>query len=105
MIAIEIVDAEGARHSLTGDIGDTVRDVAEGGRIVGAMGECGGFLACGTCHIIIDDSWADRAGAANDDELFMLKDALGRHANSRLACQMTLDETLNGLIARVCKGA
>ena len=103
MISIEIVDAAGARHLLSGDIGETVRDVAEGARIEGAMGECGGFLACGTCHIILDESWADRAGTANEDESFMLDGALGRHANSRLACQMILDETLNGLIVHVRK--
>jgi ferredoxin, 2Fe-2S len=103
VINIEIVDAAGMLHRLSGDLGDTIRDVAEGARIEGAMGECGGFLACGTCHIIVDDSWAGRAGTANDDELFMLKGAAGRHVNSRLACQMTLDESLNGLIVHVCK--
>jgi ferredoxin, 2Fe-2S len=103
MISIEIIDAVGQRHHLSGDIGETIRDVAEGARIHGAMGECGGFLACGTCHIIIDDSWSDRVGVANDDENFMLDGALGRKANSRLACQMNLDESLNGLIVSVCK--
>ncbi len=102
MIEIEIVDSSGNSHILSGDSGETVRDVAEGARIVGAMGECGGFLACGTCHIILDDSWAGRAGTANDDELFMLNGAIGRQPSSRLACQMTLDETLNGLIVHVC---
>jgi ferredoxin, 2Fe-2S len=97
------VDAAGKRHCLPADIGDTIRDVAEGARIDGAMGECGGFLACGTCHIIIDDSWAGRAGTANDDELFMLNGAVGREENSRLACQMPLDETLDGLVVHVCK--
>jgi ferredoxin, 2Fe-2S len=92
------------RHCLSGEKGETVREVAEGAQIDGAMGECGGFLACGTCHVIVEDHWASRVGPANDDEDFMLNGAAGRRSNSRLACQISLDQTLDGLSVRVCPG-
>jgi ferredoxin, 2Fe-2S len=103
MISIDIIDAAGIARRLTGEAGATIRDLAVSADVDGLMGECGGAMACGTCHIILTDEWAQHIGPAMGDEAVILDGTLSRHANSRLACQMKLSAGLNGLQAHVAK--
>ena len=63
------------------------------------IGECGGNLSCATCHVQVDEAWADRAGAPGDFEDAML-DATDapRTDRSRLSCQIKITEQLAGMI-------
>jgi 2Fe-2S ferredoxin len=101
MIAFEIIGCDGVVKRLTGDIGDTVRDLAVDANHDGITGECGGFMACGTCHVIIDEIWAARVGEADGEEAFILDGTLSRQKYSRLACQLTLDAALDGLVVHI----
>jgi ferredoxin, 2Fe-2S len=101
MIAFEIVSCDGAVQRLTGQLGDTIRDIAVEANHDGIPGVCGGFLACGTCHVIVDEIWAVRVGEADGEEAFLLNGTLSRQKYSRLACQLTLDAVLDGLIVHI----
>jgi ferredoxin, 2Fe-2S len=103
MICVDIIDERGKSRRLIGAAGATIRDLAVAADVDGLMGECGGAMACGTCHIIISDDWMQHVGAAIDDEAVILDGTLSRHPNSRLACQMTLSDVINGLQAYVAK--
>jgi ferredoxin, 2Fe-2S len=103
MISVDIIDAQGKLRQLVGEAGATIRDLAVAADVTGLMGECGGAMACGTCHIILTDDWAQQVGAAQGDEAVILDGTLSRHPNSRLACQMQLSASLNGLQAHVAK--
>ena len=67
--------------------------------------ECGGACACATCHVIVDDKWIDKVGKPKGDsaEQELLDYEPKATENSRLSCQITLDEKLDGLIVHIPK--
>ena len=58
---------------------------------------CGGCCACATCHVYIDEKWLNKIKCKDDDEESMLDQAFDVKQNSRLSCQITLSEDLDGL--------
>jgi 2Fe-2S ferredoxin len=66
--------------------------------------DCGGALACGTCHVYIGADWADRLPAPAEDERAMLEMALDPQENSRLSCQIALTAALDGLAVILAPG-
>lgn len=79
--------------------GLSVMEAAAKEGIPGMIAECGGAAACATCHVYIDERFLDKIGVADDFEGEMLDDAASeRRKNSRLACQVTLRDDLDGLI-------
>ena len=65
--------------------------------VSGIDGDCGGNCACATCHVFIDPAWAERAGARTVAEDEMLNFAAELRDSSRLACQITVTDALDGL--------
>jgi 2Fe-2S ferredoxin len=59
--------------------------------------ECGGAMACATCHIHILQEWLDRVGPPGDEEADLLDDSDYATAASRLACQIDCVAPLDGL--------
>jgi 2Fe-2S ferredoxin len=59
-------------------------------------GMCGGMALCATCHIRLLDSDAT-LGEVNDDEIAMLETLPQIFNNSRLACQVKLNEHISRL--------
>src|SRR3546814_18188004 len=67
----------------------------------GIVGECGGGLACATCHCYVDEAWLDRVSPPSDAEKEMLEGVAGElQAGSRLSCQLTIGPALDGLVVR-----
>jgi ferredoxin len=64
-------------------------------------GTCEGQMACSTCHVIVAADDFERLPRASEDEEDMLDLAAGATRTSRLACQILLDESLNGLTIRI----
>jgi len=64
-------------------------------------GTCEGQMACSTCHVIVDRAWFGKLPAASPDEEDMLDLAAGVAPTSRLSCQLTLTEALDGLEVRI----
>ncbi len=62
-------------------------------------GECGGMAMCATCQVYVESEHI--LPDPSDDELAMLDQAFYVKSNSRLGCQLHLDETMNGLIVRL----
>lgn len=60
-------------------------------------GACGGSLACATCHVIVDEAWADKLDEISEDEEDMLDMAFNVKKTSRLGCQIVMDESLDGI--------
>lgn len=59
--------------------------------------ECGGACACATCHVYVDAAWVERLPPMREEEEEMLDQAFNVQENSRLSCQIILDETMDGL--------
>ena len=64
---------------------------------------CGGSCACCTCHVIVDDKWIDKVGKMKETsaEQELLDYEHKATENSRLACQIDLNEKLDGLIVHI----
>src|SRR5262245_25171552 len=101
MTKITFFDATGRQHDVYVSLGGTVMQVAKENEVPGILADCGGACACATCHVIVEKPWFDRIPAATDFELEMLEFAMNREANSRLSCQIKIEESLDGIVIRV----
>ena len=93
---IIVTDREGNKRILEGDSNSTLMEIIrdEGGDIEAA---CGGCCACATCHVYIDEKWINKLNPIEDDEESMLDQAFDVKKNSRLSCQINLNDDLDGL--------
>jgi ferredoxin, 2Fe-2S len=78
--------------------GTTLMRAATDNGVAGIDGDCGGNCACATCHVYIDPLWADRVGERTACEVDMLNLVAELRDTSRLACQIDVDASLDGLI-------
>lgn len=103
MAWVTYVEHNGAEHKVDVPNGDSVMQGAVNNGITGIVAECGGGLACATCHCMIDDAWADRVGGpASEAEAEMIEAAANDpQPTSRLSCQITVDEDFDGLIVHL----
>jgi 2Fe-2S ferredoxin len=98
MVQVRFVRNSGDATELDIDSGTTVMEGAVRGGIEEIVADCGGALSCATCHVYVAPEWLDRVGLAQNDELAMLEFAMAPRDNSRLSCQITLDDSLDGLV-------
>ncbi len=102
MALVTYVEHSGAQHTINVQNGDSVMRGAVDNGIEAIVAECGGGLACATCHCYIDDSWIGRVGGAVGPEADMLQSASAEVTpNSRLSCQVVVRDELDGLIVRL----
>ena len=66
--------------------------------IPGIDADCGGGMACATCHIYVNEEWFDKIPKKEDGEEDMLDMAFEPKKNSRLSCQIIVSDELDGLI-------
>ncbi len=102
MPKVTYIHHSGAEHVVEVPDGWTLMQGATLNGIDGIVGECGGACGCATCHVYVDEAWAERLAPARDDENEMLDcTASERRPNSRLGCQIKLSGELDGLVARM----
>jgi len=93
---VQVTDLDGAVHQFEGDPSlSLMENIREAGLPILAL--CGGCCSCSTCHVYVDSAWADRLPPRGEDEEDTLDQALELRETSRLACQITLTEALDGL--------
>ena len=99
MVRLTFVLPQGERVSCVAQPGSSVMEAALVGGIDAVLAECGGTLACGTCHVYVEASQLCLLDAPSDAELQMLEAVAGeRRPNSRLSCQLQISDRLDGLI-------
>lgn len=98
------VEPDGTRREVDAPVGLSVLEIAHKHDIE-LEGACEGSLACATCHVIVDQVWADELSAPTDDEEDMLDLAFGLEKTSRLGCQIVMTEALDGLVVRLPKAS
>jgi 2Fe-2S ferredoxin len=98
MPRICIIAFDGTRHDIEAEEGSTVMENAVHNGIPSIDAECGGACACATCHVYVDEAWLGRAGAPNLMEQDMLNFASEVRRGSRLSCQISLTDDLDGLV-------
>ena len=101
MTAITFVAFDGTRFDLQAENGSTVMEAALRNNVPGIEAECGGACACATCHIYVDEAFTEAVGEPEAMEEDMLDFAYDVRPNSRLSCQITVSDALEGLTVYV----
>jgi 2Fe-2S ferredoxin len=101
---IHVTDQAGVEHELEGLEGWRVMEVIRDWGL-NIKAECGGALACATCHVFVDQNWFDKLAPRSDDEEDMLDTVPDVKANSRLSCQLLMSDELDGLRVTLAKSA
>jgi 2Fe-2S ferredoxin len=97
MITITFIDHLQQANRVQAGVGTSLMQAAVDNNIAGVVGECGGFCSCATCVCHVDASWADRLPPPDAMESAMLESVAAGRPNSRLCCQITLSQDLEGL--------
>jgi 2Fe-2S ferredoxin len=96
MPLVRVIDRDGVERELDAPSGvslmEPLRDMEDG---VAAI--CGGMCSCATCHVYVDPSWVAKLPKPMSDETDMIGDLASRRENSRLSCQIMLNDSLSGL--------
>lgn len=103
MSQVTYVHVDGRAQVVDVAIGENVMRGAHYNGVDGIIGECGGGLACATCHCYVDDAWAEKVGSpTSQEETDMLGSASAAiKPTSRLSCQIVMVESLDGLIVHL----
>ncbi len=81
--------------------GFSVKDGAVNNLVPGILAECGGSCICATCHVYVAPEWVDEIDSAEDNEIEMLEEADNVKDNSRLSCQIFVNDDLDGLVVHI----
>ena len=81
--------------------GLTVMEGAVQNDIPGIDADCGGGMACATCHVYVKEEWFDKLPIKEDGEEDMLDMAFEPKKNSRLSCQIIVSDELDGLTVNI----
>ena len=98
MARITYVEFNGKAHEVEVPAGTSLMEGALSNGVPGIDGDCGGNCACATCHVYIGAGWEAKTGDRTENEDAMLELADGLQENSRLACQITVSDALDGLV-------
>lgn len=101
MANVTYIQSNGSVTTVEVDDGKTVMQGAVDNMIDGIDAECGGACACATCHCYVDESWTVKVGAANDMEEELLDGVSSSNNNSRLSCQIEINDELDGLVVHL----
>ena len=91
-------DSQGASKTIEVENGLSVMEGAIQNDIPGIDADCGGAMACATCHVYVEEKWLDKLTKAEEAEIDMIDMAYEPKKNSRLSCQLIVTDELDGLI-------
>ena len=101
MAKITYTDQLGNSKTLEIENGLSVMEGAIQNDVPGIEADCGGSMACATCHVYVEEKWLDKLPKAEDGEIDMIDMAFEPKKNSRLSCQLTVSDELDGLIVNI----
>ncbi|MBL6660905.1 MAG: 2Fe-2S iron-sulfur cluster binding domain-containing protein [Crocinitomicaceae bacterium] len=99
-IKVTIIDREGNAHDLVGptDMNMNIMELCKSYELP-VIGECGGMAMCATCQCYLESDTA--LPEQSDSELDMLDQAFFVKDNSRLGCQIQLEDNIDGIVLRL----
>ena len=97
MPKITFIDADGTSREVDTKTGSSIMEAAVQNMIPGIDADCGGACACATCHVYVAADWLPKLKAKDDMEDSMLDFAEEVQDNSRLSCQILMNDDLDGI--------
>ena len=101
MAVVTFIDPAGTAHEVHVENGTSLMQAAMDNGIPGIVAECGGACSCATCHVYVDNSWLAKAGTPGEVEKDMLECVLEPEENSRLSCQIVVNDSMDGMVVTV----
>ena len=101
MPKITYIEHSGENHTIEVRNGLTVMEGAVQNNIPGIDADCGGSMACATCHVYVKEEWFDKLPNKEDGEEDMIDMAYEPNKFSRLSCQLTVSNELEGLVVKL----
>ena len=97
MTKITYIENNGTSHTVDVAEGLTVMEGAVQNNIPGIDADCGGGMACATCHVYVKDEWFDKINKKSEGEDDMIDQAYEPKKSSRLSCQIQVSPEIDGL--------
>jgi len=97
MPKVTYIDKSNNSKTIEIENGLSVMEGAIQNDIPGIDADCGGSMACATCHVYVKEEWLDKIPKAEDAEIDMIDMAHEPKKNSRLSCQIIISDELDGL--------
>ena len=97
MAKITYIENNGTSHTVDVAEGLTVMEGAIQNNIPGIDADCGGGMACATCHVYVKDEWFDKINKKSEGEDDMIDQAYEPKKSSRLSCQIQVSPEIDGL--------
>ena len=91
-------DNKGNSKTINVENGLTVMEGAIQNDIPGIDADCGGSMACATCHVYVEEKWLDKLPKVEEGETDMIDMAFEPKKNSRLSCQLIVSDEIDGLV-------
>ena len=103
MPKITYKDNQGNSKTIEVEKGLSVMEGAIQNNIPGIDADCGGSMACATCHVYVEEKWLNKLPKLEEGEIDMIDMAFEPKKNSRLSCQLIITDNLNGLVVTTPK--
>ena len=101
MAKITYIEYSGKSHTVEVQNGLTIMEGAVQNNVPGIDADCGGSMACATCHVYVKEEWFNKLPKKEDGEEDMLDMAYETNKFSRLSCQLTVSDKLDGMIVNL----
>ena len=101
MPKITYIEHSGKSYEIEVSNGLTIMEGAVQNDVPGIDADCGGACACATCHVYVDKKWFNKLDKIEDAEQDMLDMAYEPNKFSRLGCQITVTDKLNGMVVKM----
>ena len=101
MAKITYIEHDGKTHTIEVANGLSVMEGAVQNNIPGIDADCGGSMACATCHVYVKEEWFNKLPKKEDGEEDMLDMAFEPNKFSRLGCQISLTDDLDGMVVKM----
>lgn len=97
MASVIVTKRDGSELRIEGDGEQSIMEALRNNGVDELIALCGGCCSCATCHVYVDDEHFGRLPAMSDDENDLLDSSDFRKATSRLSCQLSFSDAIDGL--------
>ena len=101
MPKVKYIEHNGKSHTIYVPNGLSVMEGAIQNNVPGIDADCGGSMACATCHVYVKEEWFDKLPKKEDGEEDMIDMAYEPNKFSRLSCQLIVSDELEGLVVNL----
>ena len=101
MLKVTFLEPDGAERTVEVEEGTSIMEAAVGNLVPGIDGDCGGQCACATCHVYVDQAWHPKLPVKTEEEASMLEFSFEPGEDSRLGCQIKMNDEIDGITVRM----